>query len=91
MCDDRQILTKYKLIGNATYSCNHCFILMSKMKKTNYQDTKHIGVLYNLIQGCQWKDLVGMLKGKFRILLSRVDIPLHHMPNLDMFAQHVHC
>jgi len=47
--------------------------------------------LYNLIQGCQWKELFVMFKGKFRSLLSRVNIPLHHMPNLDIFAQHVHC
>jgi len=30
----------------------HGVILFSKMRKMDCQDTKHIGILYNLGQGC---------------------------------------
>ncbi len=48
----------YKLIGGATYQMWLGVILLSKMRKMDCQDTKHIGILYNLIQGCQWKELL---------------------------------
>ncbi len=39
----------YKLIGDAIIQCNHGFILPSKVKKLDYQNIKHIGILYNLV------------------------------------------
>jgi hypothetical protein len=38
--------------------CGHSFIFPSKVKKMDYQDTKHIGIVYNLVQGCQWKEFL---------------------------------
>jgi hypothetical protein len=35
--------------------CDYGFILPSKVRKMEYQDTNHIGILYNLVQTCQWK------------------------------------
>jgi hypothetical protein len=33
--------------------CGHGFMLLSQLKKMHYQNTKHIEILYDLIQGCQ--------------------------------------
>jgi hypothetical protein len=30
------------------------------------QDTKHIGILYNLVQGCQWKELLECWKANLK-------------------------
>jgi hypothetical protein len=48
----------YKLIGDAIIQCNHGFILPSKVRKLDYQNIKHIGILYNLVKICQWKKLL---------------------------------
>jgi hypothetical protein len=57
-CDKGQILTFYNLIGNVTYPMWPWFILLSKVRKMDYQNTKHIEILYDLIKGCWWKELL---------------------------------
>jgi hypothetical protein len=41
---------------------DHGFILPLKVRKMDYQNTKHSGISYNLVQGCQWKKLLECLK-----------------------------
>jgi hypothetical protein len=65
----------YKLI-----QCGHGFILLSKVRKMDCQNTKHIGILYHLVVERAFR----MLKGRFKILLKRVGIPLCHMLDLVM-------
>jgi hypothetical protein len=50
--------------------CGHGFIFLSKVKKMHYQNTKHIGILYDLIQGCQWKELLECWKVNLELYLK---------------------
>ncbi len=38
--------------------CDHGSTLYSKVRKMGCQDTKHIGILSNQVQGCQLKKLL---------------------------------
>jgi len=63
--------------------CNHGFIHLSKVKYMDYQYKTH----WNFIQSntrMPVERTFGMLKSRFRILLKRVNIPLHHMLDLVM-------
>jgi hypothetical protein len=86
----------YKLIEDVVYPMQPWFYSLFKGEKDGLSIYKtHL----NFIQSST-RMLVeikfGMLKSKFRILLKKKSIPLHHITNkfdhnLHMFAQHVHC
>jgi len=69
---------------------NHGFILPSKVRKMDYQNTKHIGIFTQFSTRMSMDKTFGMFKGRFKILLKRANIPLCHMPNLVMACIHLH-
>ncbi|HYP42886.1 MAG TPA: transposase family protein [Candidatus Nitrosocosmicus sp.] len=72
----------YKLIGDATYPMRPCFILPFKGSKSRLSIEKQY---WNFIQSSTRMAVeraFGILKGRWRILLKRIDIPLHHVPDV---------
>jgi len=66
------------------------FIIPSKVRKMDCQDTNHIGILYNLVQRMSMESTFGMLKSILKILLKKVDSPLSHMLDLVMVCICLH-
>ncbi len=85
----------YKLIGKMLFiQCDHGFILPSKVKKMDYQDTKHIWNCIQFSTRMSMERAFGMLKSKFKFFNSkRVNIPFCHMLDLviDCICLHNMC
>jgi hypothetical protein len=63
------------MIRDATYIMHHCF-------KAEKNGLPKYNAHYNFIQSSTSMSIektFGMLKGSFKILLKKVNIPLHHM------------
>ena len=72
----------YKLIGNATYPMRPCFILPFKGSKSGLSREKQY---WNFIQSSTMmvvERAFGILKRRWQILLKRIDIPLHNVPDV---------
>jgi len=72
----------YKLIRNVTYPIRPWFYSPFKGEKGGLPRYKtHWNFIQSSTRMLVERDF-GMLKGRFRILLKRINIPLRHMPNL---------
>jgi hypothetical protein len=80
----KNIFLPYKLIGDVTYPMQPSFNSPFKGDKDGLPRYK---AHWNFIQSSTKMSVeraFGMLKGKFKLLLKRVDIPLRHMLDLVM-------
>jgi len=80
----------YKLIGYVIYSMQPWFYSPFKGEKVGLPKYK---AHWNFIQSNKKTSMertFGMLKGIFKILLKRIDIPLCHLPNLVMICICLH-
>jgi hypothetical protein len=73
---------RYKLIGNVAYPMQPWFYSPFKVEKYGLP-------IQNTLESSTTMPMertFGMLKGRFRILLKKIDIPLHHMLDLVMIC-----
>ncbi len=69
--------------------CNYGCIHLSKVKNMDYQCKIHWNFVQSSIR-MQVERTIGMLKGRFVILLKKIDIPLRHMLDLVMICICLH-
>jgi hypothetical protein len=61
---------------------DHGSICLCKVKKEVWFHIKHIGIQFNPTLGWLLKRHFGIPKSRWKIILKKVDVPLHHLPNI---------